>query len=58
MADLESMALASDCISCSDVVSVRIRRDMVWSLLPDYGTLSSVAPSLVVKGCQSYPSFP
>lgn len=46
--DLESMAEASDCLSCSDVVSTKIRRDMIWSLLPDYGTLSSVAPSLVI----------
>jgi hypothetical protein len=52
------MAEASDCLSCSDVVSTRIRRDMIWSLLPDYGSLSSVAPSLVIKGAQPYPTFP
>ena len=56
--NLENMAEASDCISCSDVVSTRIRRDMIWSLLPDYGTLSSVAPCLMIRGSQPYPAFP
>ena len=56
--ELEKMASAADAISLSDVAGVKIRRDQVWSLLPDFGSLSSVAPCLEVMGCQPYPTFP
>ena len=58
LGELEAIAEASDCISYGELVSNKIRRDMVWSLLPDYGTLSAVAPCMVIKGTQPYPAFP
>jgi hypothetical protein len=32
--------------------------DQNWALLPDFGFLSTVGPSLVVKGTSNYPYFP
>ena len=56
--DIEAMANASDMISLGDEVNIQIRMNQNWALLPDYGTLSSVAPMLTVKGNSSYPYFP
>lgn len=56
--DLERMAEAADLISTGDTANILIRRDQNWSLLPDFGMLSSVAPSIVAQGGQAYPAFP
>ena len=56
--DLETMAEAADMISLGDQMSTRIRRDQNWSLLPNFGTFSSVAPCLLIKGRSLYPAFP
>lgn len=56
--DLWSMAQAADFISQGDVLNSKIRKEQNWALLPDYGTMSSVAPCMVLQGQQSYPAFP
>ena len=56
--DLEKMAEAADFISMGDLINVKIRRDQNWSLLPDYGTMSSVAPCLAIQGRLTFPAFP
>lgn len=35
---------------------LRIKQD--WSLLPDVGIFSSIAPCMLVKGKSFYPGFP
>jgi hypothetical protein len=46
--DLEIMAEAADMISIGDCINVQIRKNMNWALLPNYGTMSSVGPCLLV----------
>jgi len=58
LADLEKMADAADFISQGDLISTQIRTDQRWTLLPDYGTMSSVAPCLAIQGKLTYPAFP
>jgi len=56
--DIEAMATASDFISLGDSLNRQIRVNMDWSLLPNYGVCSSIAPCLILKGKSFYPRFP
>ena len=56
--DVSAMAEAADFISIGDVLNSQLRVNQDWSLLPDIGVCSSVAPSLLVKGKQNYCAFP
>lgn len=59
--DLESlnrMAEASDFISLGDSISRQVRTNQDWSLLPNMGLCSAVAPCLLIKGATFYPRFP
>ena len=58
MQDLEQMAEASDFISHGDLMNIQIRTQQNWSLLPNFGILSSVAPCCLVAGKTFYPGFP
>jgi len=58
LADIEAMADASEFISMGDNISREIRVNMNWSLLPNMGTCSSVAPCMLLKGKSFYPRFP
>ena len=58
MRDLEKMATASEMMSVGDLANIQIRQNQAWSLLPNYGVLSSVAPTLIIKGRCNYPGFP
>jgi len=55
---LEAMAEASDFISQGDQISKQIRTNQEWSLLPNMGFASSVAPAMLVKGYLHFPRFP
>lgn len=57
-ADIEAMAIASEFISLGDSLNRQVRVNMDWSLLPNYGVCSSIAPSLILKGKSFYPRFP
>ena len=48
--DVNAMAEAAEFISIGDVLNSQLRVNQDWSLLPDIGVCSSVAPSLLVKG--------
>ena len=48
LADLKRLAEAADMISQSDMISISIRKDQNWALLPDFGSLSSIAPCLLI----------
>ena len=56
--DIEALANAADFVSQGDLVNIKIRTEQNWSLLPNYGTLSSVAPCILADGTASYPGFP
>ena len=56
--DLEVMADASESISFGDELNRKLRTTMNWSLLPDVGLASSVAPCLLIRGKSFYPGFP
>ena len=56
--DIEAMANASEFISLGDSLNRQIRVNMDWSLLPNYGVCSSIAPCLILKGKSFYPRFP
>ena len=48
--DLNKMADASEMISLSDTMNVSIRKEQNWSLLPNFGTFSSIAPATLIEG--------
>ena len=52
------MAEAADMISIGDQLNIQIRSNQNWSLLPNFGICSSVAPCLIAQGRSLYPSFP
>jgi replication factor C subunit 1 len=56
--DVEDMANAADFISLGDSLNRQIRVNMDWSLLPNMGVCSSIAPALILKGKSFYPRFP
>ena len=56
--DIEAVANAADFVSQGDLVNVKIRTEQNWSLLPNYGTLSSGAPCILADGTASYPGVP
>ena len=56
--DVEAMALAAEYISLGDAVSRQVRQNQDWSLLPNMGFASTVAPCLIIKGSSFYPRFP
>jgi replication factor C subunit 1 len=56
--DLDSMAAASDYISLGDSISVQLRTNQDWSLLPNLGLASALAPALLIEGSTFYPRFP
>jgi hypothetical protein len=45
-------------ISIGDCLNVGIRKNMNWALLPNYGTMSSIGPCMLIKGHSFFPSFP
>lgn len=58
IADINAMADASEFISLGDSLNRQVRVNMNWSLLPNLGICSSVAPALLLKGKSFYPRFP
>ena len=56
--DIQAMAEAADCISTGDQINRQLRTKMDWSLLPDVGIFSSIAPCTLVQGRSFYPGFP
>lgn len=56
--DIEAMATASEFISLGDCLNRQVRVNMDWSLLPNYGVCSSIAPALILKGKSFFPRFP
>ena len=58
MEDLQKMADAAELISVGDLINTQIRKEQNWSLLPDYGSMSSVAPCLCTEGRVTFPAFP
>lgn len=48
--DINAMADAADSISFGDVINRQVRTNQDWSLLPDLGLASAIAPCLRVKG--------
>lgn len=56
--DIELLAEASDNISLSDTVDQQIKSETDWSLLPNKGLTSCVAPSILVGKFLSYSKFP
>ena len=47
---IERMAEASEFISLGDTLNIRVRQHQDWSLLPNVGFASCVAPSLLARG--------
>ena len=58
MDDLNKMANATEMMSVGDLCNIQIRQNQNWNLLPNYGILSSVAPTQIIKGRCNYPGFP
>lgn len=56
--DIETMANAAEFISQGEVFNEALRSEQDWSLLPDVGLCSSIAPCLLIKGHSNYPGFP
>ena len=56
--DVMRMADAAECMSLGDEMNRNLRTNQNWSLLPDIGLLSSVAPSFMISGKCSFPAFP
>ena len=56
--DVMLMAEAADYISLGDTLNRQLRVNQDWSLLPDIGVFSAIAPSITIKGRSMYPSFP
>ena len=50
MRDIERLADAADLISIGDQLNIKIRTEQNWSLLPNYGILSSVGPCILANG--------
>ena len=56
--ELERIANIADYISLGDIGNNLIRKQGNWSLLPNMGFLSSVAPATLNKGFLPFPKFP
>ena len=56
--DVLLMAEAADYISLGDTLNRQLRVNQDWSLLPDIGVFSSIAPTMTIKGSSAYPAFP
>jgi replication factor C subunit 1 len=52
------MAEAADFISLGDEINRQVRTHQDWSLLPNLGFASSIAPALICQGTLFYPRFP
>ena len=52
------MAEAAEFISLGDCLNSQLRVNQDWSLLPDVGVCSSIAPCLLVNGRVNYVGFP
>lgn len=55
---VERMAEAAEFISLGDTLNIRVRQHQDWSLLPNMGFASSVAPSMLCKGKVNQCFFP
>ena len=55
---IERMAEASEFISLGDTLNIRVRQHQDWSLLPNVGFASCVAPSLLARGKVNQCFFP
>ena len=58
LSDIERLAEAADFISVGDCINRQVRTNQDWSLLPNLGICSSIAPCLIAKGTTFYPRFP
>ena len=56
--DIEKMADAADFMSLGDEINRQVRTNQDWSLLPNLGFASAIAPTLIIKGSLFYPRFP
>ena len=56
--ELESISLAADCISESDVLDKKIRTNMDWRLLADRGLIGCCTICKINKGFVPFPKFP
>lgn len=58
MEDVEKMANAADFISLGESINRQVRAKQDWSLLPNLGFASSLAPTQIIQGNVFYPRFP
>ena len=58
LGDIENMANASEFISLGDTLNRQVRKNQDWSLLPNLGFASAIAPCLLAQGQTFYPRFP
>jgi replication factor C subunit 1 len=56
--DVEKMADAAEYISIGDSINRQVRVNQDWSLLPNLGFASAIAPTMIIKGNLFYPRFP
>ena len=55
---LLAMKKANEFITFGDVIGRSIHTDNQWALLPEYGTVSTVAPSFACNNVLTFPEFP
>ena len=55
---LPAMRKANEFITLGDVIGRAIHQDSQWALLPEYGTMSTVAPAFACNNALAYPDFP
>jgi replication factor C subunit 1 len=55
---LPALKKANEFITFGDVLSRAIHTDAQWALLPEYGTISTVAPSFACNNMLQFPEFP
>ena len=55
---LPAIRKACEFITSADVIGKAIHTDAHWGLLPEYGTLSTVAPSFACNNVLQFPDFP
>lgn len=56
--DIVRIAESSDTIALGDIFNTTIRKNNNYSLLTDYGYLSTIIPSIICSGSMNYPIFP
>ena len=56
--ELENLALASECIAESDIVSCSMRKINEWSLITNYAFTSTIYPGQLVSQIVPFAKFP